>query len=191
LRLDGELYRTRWTDRVVLVDDDERRLTEWMIRHLRVTWCEYATPRDVEQAIIQSLRPRLTSSTRLALRASSSRKRVGAITRALAPARQPDTREEASLAYESVGVSMLRTSARYSAADVDKQNALSLTGSPLGSARNTGFWSQIWSRVQSGAAIEEPSLGGHLDERLCQGSVHRRANCVDQFPNPVRDHRVS
>lgn len=57
--LDDEQYRTRWTDRVVLVDDDERRLTGWMIAHLLVTWCEYATPRDVEQAIIQSLRPSL------------------------------------------------------------------------------------------------------------------------------------
>jgi hypothetical protein len=57
--LDDEQYRTRWTDRVVLVDDDERRLTEWMIEHLLVTWCEYTTPRDVEQAIIQSLRPPL------------------------------------------------------------------------------------------------------------------------------------
>jgi hypothetical protein len=45
--LDDEQYRTRWTDRVVLVDD---------IGHLLVMWCEHATPRDVEQAIIQSLR---------------------------------------------------------------------------------------------------------------------------------------
>lgn len=57
--LDDEQYRTRWTDRVVLVDDDERRLTDWMVKHLRVTWCEHATPRDVEQATIQTLRPPL------------------------------------------------------------------------------------------------------------------------------------
>jgi len=57
--LDDEQYRTRWTDRVVLVDDDERRLTEWMVKHLHVTWCEHATPRDVEQSIIQTLRPPL------------------------------------------------------------------------------------------------------------------------------------
>lgn len=59
LLLDGEDYRTRWTDRVVLIDDDERRLTEWMTENLWVSWCEYATPRDVEQTIIHSLRPPL------------------------------------------------------------------------------------------------------------------------------------
>ena len=57
--LDDEQYRTRWTDRVVLVDDDERRLTDWMVKHLHVTWCEHVTPRDVEQATIQTLRPPL------------------------------------------------------------------------------------------------------------------------------------
>lgn len=30
LLLDEQGYRTRWTDRVVLVDDDEARLTKWM-----------------------------------------------------------------------------------------------------------------------------------------------------------------
>jgi hypothetical protein len=57
--LDAEHYRTRWTDRVVLVDDDERRLTAWMIDHLHVSWCEHPTPRDVEQMIIQTYRPPL------------------------------------------------------------------------------------------------------------------------------------
>jgi hypothetical protein len=57
--LDDEQYRTRRTDRVVLVDDDERRLTAWMVDHLHVTWCEHPTPRDVEKSIIQSLRPPL------------------------------------------------------------------------------------------------------------------------------------
>lgn len=57
--LDAEQYRTRWTDRVVLVDDDERRLTAWMVEHLYATWCEHLTPHDVEQTIIQSLRPPL------------------------------------------------------------------------------------------------------------------------------------
>lgn len=57
--LDAERYRTRWTDRVVLVDDDERRLTAWMVEHLHVTWCEHPTPRDVEQTIIRALRPPL------------------------------------------------------------------------------------------------------------------------------------
>ncbi len=59
LLLDDEQYRTRWTDRVILVDDDERRLTEWMVEHLYVTWCEHPTPREVEQTVIQTLRPPL------------------------------------------------------------------------------------------------------------------------------------
>ncbi|WP_214401081.1 GIY-YIG nuclease family protein [Pseudonocardia lacus] len=59
LLLDIEGYRTRWTDRVVLVDEDEARLTAWMTRHLRVSWCEHPSPRDVEGAIIRALRPPL------------------------------------------------------------------------------------------------------------------------------------
>ncbi|GAA1221402.1 GIY-YIG nuclease family protein [Pseudonocardia alaniniphila] len=59
LLIDDERYRTRWTDRVVLVDDDEVRLTEWMITHLRVSWCEHPAPRDVEKQIINTLRPPL------------------------------------------------------------------------------------------------------------------------------------
>lgn len=57
--LDDEQYRTRWTDRVVLVDDDERRLTAWMVEHLHVTWSEHPRPRGVEQTVIQTLRPPL------------------------------------------------------------------------------------------------------------------------------------
>jgi hypothetical protein len=37
LLLDVECYRTRWTDRVVLVDEDEGRLTEWMTERLRLS----------------------------------------------------------------------------------------------------------------------------------------------------------
>ncbi|WP_344253119.1 GIY-YIG nuclease family protein, partial [Pseudonocardia hydrocarbonoxydans] len=59
LLLDEEQYRTRWTDRVVLVDVDERRLTDWMVAHLHVSWCEHLTPRDAEESIIQVLRPPL------------------------------------------------------------------------------------------------------------------------------------
>jgi hypothetical protein len=55
LLLDEERFRTRWTDRVVLVDDDEIRLTDWMTTNLRVSWCQHPTPPDVEAAIIQSL----------------------------------------------------------------------------------------------------------------------------------------
>ncbi|WFG43122.1 GIY-YIG nuclease family protein [Pseudonocardia alni] len=59
LLLDEQDYRTRWTDRVVLVDDDEDRLTEWMASKLRVSWCEYPTPRDVEADVIRALHPPL------------------------------------------------------------------------------------------------------------------------------------
>lgn len=57
--LDDEHLKTRWTDRVVLVDVDEIRLTEWMTTNLRVSWCEHPTPHDVEAAIIRRLRPPL------------------------------------------------------------------------------------------------------------------------------------
>jgi hypothetical protein len=44
---------------VVLVDDDETRLTDWMTRNLRVSWFEHSAPRAVEGAIIRALRPPL------------------------------------------------------------------------------------------------------------------------------------
>lgn len=59
LLLDDEHYRTRWTDRVVLIDDDETRLTQWMVTHLHVSWREHPSPRDVEQSVIHTLRPPL------------------------------------------------------------------------------------------------------------------------------------
>lgn len=59
LLLDAEEFRTRWTDRVVLVDEDEARLTNWMETNLRVSWCEHPRPRDVESAIIERLVPPL------------------------------------------------------------------------------------------------------------------------------------
>jgi hypothetical protein len=61
LLLDDEQYRTRWTDRVVLIDDDETRLTDWMTKHLHVSWCAHPAPRDVEEAIIRGLRPPLNA----------------------------------------------------------------------------------------------------------------------------------
>jgi hypothetical protein len=59
LLLDEQGYRTRWTDRVVLVDEDEARLTTWMTSALRVSWCEHPTPRDVEADVIRVLHPPL------------------------------------------------------------------------------------------------------------------------------------
>lgn len=59
LLLSSESYRTRWTSRVVLIDDDEARLTTWMVDQLRVSWCEHPAPREVERTIIEALRPPL------------------------------------------------------------------------------------------------------------------------------------
>ncbi|MFI6277247.1 GIY-YIG nuclease family protein [Streptomyces sp. NPDC050988] len=59
LLMAAEGYRTTWTDRVVLIPDDEQRLTEWMRRHLRLTWAEHADPVPLETALISGLRPPL------------------------------------------------------------------------------------------------------------------------------------
>lgn len=59
LLLEPESLRTTWTDRVVLVDEDEVRLTAWMDEHLRLTWCAASEPRRVEAALIERLRPPL------------------------------------------------------------------------------------------------------------------------------------
>jgi hypothetical protein len=40
------MYRPRWTSRVVLVDEDEKRLTAWMNQNLRVSWCEHQNEAD-------------------------------------------------------------------------------------------------------------------------------------------------
>ena len=62
LLLDTESYQTRRTDRVVLVDDDEIRLTAWMHTHLRLSWCEHPTPADVEATVIKQWVPPLNVS---------------------------------------------------------------------------------------------------------------------------------
>ncbi|WP_181780405.1 GIY-YIG nuclease family protein [Pseudonocardia pini] len=59
LLLDEQVYQTCWTDRVVLIEQDEARLTEWMGANLRVSWCGHPAPRDVEGDIIRLLRPPL------------------------------------------------------------------------------------------------------------------------------------
>ena len=48
LLMPTEGYRTVWTDRVVLVPEDEERLTEWMHEHLALTWVEHPDPLSVE-----------------------------------------------------------------------------------------------------------------------------------------------
>ncbi|TJZ81709.1 GIY-YIG nuclease family protein [Rhodococcus oryzae] len=62
LLLDTEGYRTRRTDRVVLVDEDEIRLTTWMHANLRVSWCLHPTPSAVEAAVIGQWAPPLNVS---------------------------------------------------------------------------------------------------------------------------------
>ncbi|MGW3485278.1 GIY-YIG nuclease family protein [Rhodococcus indonesiensis] len=52
LLLDEQRYRTERTDRVVLVREDEARLTAWMHAHLRLSWCEHPQPAAVEPAVI-------------------------------------------------------------------------------------------------------------------------------------------
>ncbi|MEH0825897.1 MULTISPECIES: GIY-YIG nuclease family protein [unclassified Micromonospora] len=55
----SEGYRTTWTDRVVLVPEDEARLTAWMHEHLRLTWAEDAAPTDIEAELVRRLHPPL------------------------------------------------------------------------------------------------------------------------------------
>ncbi|PWI14429.1 hypothetical protein DI272_09890 [Streptomyces sp. Act143] len=59
LLMPAEGYRTTWTDRVVLVTEDEQRLTDWMHRHLTLTWSEHPDPVPLEKALISRLRPPL------------------------------------------------------------------------------------------------------------------------------------
>ncbi|WP_250031405.1 GIY-YIG nuclease family protein [Paractinoplanes maris] len=55
----SEGYRTTWTDRVVLVPEDEARLTAWMHAHLRLTWAEDPEPVSVEAELVRRLHPPL------------------------------------------------------------------------------------------------------------------------------------
>ncbi|MFE9171186.1 GIY-YIG nuclease family protein [Streptomyces kebangsaanensis] len=60
LLMSAEGYRTAWTtDRVVLVPEDEERLTVWMHEHLTLTWTEHPEPLSVEGGLISRLRPPL------------------------------------------------------------------------------------------------------------------------------------
>ena len=55
----SEGYRTTWTDRVVLVSEDEARLTAWMYAHLRLTWAEDEEPDTTEAELVRLLHPPL------------------------------------------------------------------------------------------------------------------------------------
>ncbi|MDG5806033.1 GIY-YIG nuclease family protein [Streptomyces ossamyceticus] len=54
-----ESYRTTWTDRVVLIPEDEERLTQWMHHHLTLTWTEHPDPVPLERKLISQLHPPL------------------------------------------------------------------------------------------------------------------------------------
>jgi hypothetical protein len=55
----SEGYRTAWTDRVVLIAEDELRLTAWMSANLRLTWAEDAQADIVEAELVRRLHPPL------------------------------------------------------------------------------------------------------------------------------------
>ncbi|MGW2625842.1 GIY-YIG nuclease family protein [Micromonospora taraxaci] len=57
--LAAEGYRTIWRDRVVLIPEDEARLTTWMHTHLRLTWAEDAEPTTIEAELVRRLHPTL------------------------------------------------------------------------------------------------------------------------------------
>ncbi|MEU9410967.1 GIY-YIG nuclease family protein [Streptomyces sp. NPDC048281] len=59
LLMPAETYRTTWTDRVVLIPEDEQRLTRWMHQHLTLTWTERPDPVPLEKKLISQLRPPL------------------------------------------------------------------------------------------------------------------------------------
>jgi hypothetical protein len=57
--LTSEGYQTTWTDRVVLIPEDEARLTAWMHAHLRLTWAEDPEPATIETELVRRLHPPL------------------------------------------------------------------------------------------------------------------------------------
>lgn len=52
-------YRTERTDRVVLIAQDEARLTDWMHTHCHLTWCPHPDPAVVEPDVIAHWAPPL------------------------------------------------------------------------------------------------------------------------------------
>jgi hypothetical protein len=83
LVLDDEAFRTRWTDRVVLVSEHEVRLTSWMEANLRVSWCRHPAPGEVEARIIEELAPPLnvdhaSGAARETIKAARARYRASA-----------------------------------------------------------------------------------------------------------------
>lgn len=62
LLFEREGWRSRFTDRPLLVPDDELRLNEWMQHHLSLTWAVNEQPWTVEAPVIAELTPPLNQS---------------------------------------------------------------------------------------------------------------------------------
>jgi hypothetical protein len=62
LLVEREGWRSRFTDRPLLVPEDERRLTGWMEQHLALSWVVHAEPWTVEAQVIGELTPPLNQS---------------------------------------------------------------------------------------------------------------------------------
>ncbi|MDQ1073671.1 GIY-YIG nuclease family protein [Streptomyces canus] len=57
LLMSAESCRTAWTDRIVLIPEDEQRRTRWMYHHLTLTWSEHSDPVALEKKLISPLHP--------------------------------------------------------------------------------------------------------------------------------------
>jgi hypothetical protein len=55
-------WRSRWTTRPVLLEDDEERLSRCMEEVLRVTWAGHPEPWTVERSTIEQLKPPLNQA---------------------------------------------------------------------------------------------------------------------------------
>jgi hypothetical protein len=66
LLFEQEGWRSRFTDRPLLVPDDELRLSEWMQQRLALTWAVHEQPWTVGTQVIAELTPPLNQSANLA-----------------------------------------------------------------------------------------------------------------------------
>ncbi|RBY76265.1 GIY-YIG nuclease family protein [Blastococcus sp. TF02-09] len=62
LLVEQEGWRSRFTDRPLLVPEDEQRLTAWMEQHLALSWAVHEQPWTVEARVITELAPPLNQS---------------------------------------------------------------------------------------------------------------------------------
>lgn len=62
LLFDQEGWRSTFTDRPLLVPEDEQRLNEWMQTHLALSWAVHQQPWTVEVDVIAQLTPPLNQS---------------------------------------------------------------------------------------------------------------------------------